>query len=155
MAEVYFYHLTRSPLEAALPELLEICQKRDLKVVVNCGVAERVAFLDQILWTYKEDSFLAHGLDSQPQAAAQPCLLSTTNTLANGADILMLVDGAQADETALQQFSRTCILFDGNDPAALDAARKDWKRVVAAKIPAKYWSQESGSWKQAAASAPE
>lgn len=152
MAEILFYHLTHSPLEAALPELLERCLQRDWRVHVFCGTAERLGFLDQALWSYRDDSFLPHGLAGEEHAAQQPVLLAGSGDMVNTPDVLMLVDGAPTDVTQLRQVTRTCLIFDGNDPAAVEAARADWKAVVAAGLAAKYWSQESGRWEQRAES---
>lgn len=64
----------------------------------------------------------------------------------------MLVEGARAGADEMAAFTRTCLLFDGNDPGAVETARRDWKAVVAAGLPAKYWAQEHGSWVQKASS---
>ena len=47
-------------------------------------------------------------------------------------------------------FVRTCVLFDGTDERAVEAARADWRAVKAAELPAKYWAQEHGRWVQKA-----
>ena len=41
-------------------------------------------------------------------------------------------------------FERTCLIFDGHDARAVEAARGDWRAVKAAGLPAKYWAQERG-----------
>jgi DNA polymerase-3 subunit chi len=44
------------------------------------------------------------------------------------------------------RLERVCILFDGNDEAALQVARGQWKALTDAVCEAQYWSQEGGSW---------
>ena len=61
VAEARFYHLLRVPLERALPQLLERCLASQWRAAVRLGSAERVAALDQHLWTYGERHFLPHG----------------------------------------------------------------------------------------------
>ncbi|MFT7524252.1 MAG: DNA polymerase-3 subunit chi, partial [Candidatus Paceibacteria bacterium] len=61
MAEVLFYHLTRTPLEVTLPDLLTKSRARGWNVVVRAGSAERLDWLDQRLWLGADTSFLAHG----------------------------------------------------------------------------------------------
>jgi len=61
MAEVGFYHLTRAPLERALPRLLEKAREAGYRALVVAASEERVAALDALLWTYDPASFLAHG----------------------------------------------------------------------------------------------
>jgi DNA polymerase-3 subunit chi len=62
----------------------------------------------------------------------------------------MLVDGARATPPEMAAFERTCLIFDGRDERALEAARADWRTVTAAALPAKYWAQEHGRWVQKA-----
>ena len=49
MAEVLFYQLTASPLEASLPELLERSLARGWRVVLRCGSEAGMAGLDELL----------------------------------------------------------------------------------------------------------
>jgi DNA polymerase-3 subunit chi len=150
MAEVLFYHLTRTPLEATLPDLLERSLARGWKAVVRAGSQARLEWLDGRLWTADEAGFLPHGLAGGAHDAAQPVLLTTGKEAANGAEILFAVDQAVVDADEAATFTRVCLIFDGNDPGALDAARKDWLRLTEAGLPARYWSQESGSWREKA-----
>ena len=48
--------------------------------------------------------------------------------------------------------ARVCVLFDGNDPMALDVARGQWKALTGAGATAQYWSEESGKWEKKAES---
>ncbi|MBN9275207.1 MAG: DNA polymerase III subunit chi, partial [Mesorhizobium sp.] len=77
MAEVLFYHLTESTLEDALPGLLERSLGRGWRVAVQTGTEERRDALDAHLWTFRDDSFLAHATDREPYPAEQPVLLTT------------------------------------------------------------------------------
>lgn len=150
MAEVLFYQLTASPLEASLPEMLERSLARGWRVVLRCGSPEGMAMLDGLLWTYRDDSFLAHGTARAGHSALQPIYLTLGEENPNLANVLMLVDGARAEPGEMAGFERTCLLFDGHDARALEAARADWKAVRAAALPAKYWAQEQGRWVQKA-----
>jgi len=150
VAEVLFYQLTASPLEASLPEMLERSLARGWRVVLRCGSPEGMAMLDGLLWSYRDDSFLAHGTAQAGHAALQPIYLTLGEENPNAANVLMLVDGARAAPAEMAGFERTCLLFDGHDARALEAARADWKAVRAAALPAKYWAQEQGRWVQKA-----
>lgn len=150
MAEVFFYHLTRTPLEATLPDLLEKSIGRGWSVVVRGTDDSRMTWLDEKLWTGRPESFLAHGLVGGPNDALQPILLTTGSDAPNAADILMAVDGAVVSPDEATGYARVCLLFDGNDEAAVTAARVQWKDLTDAGLPARYWSQESGNWAQKA-----
>ena len=154
MAEVLFYRLGASPLEATLPDLLEKSLARGWRALVRAGAPGAVAMLDEMLWTFRDDSFLPHGLAEGPHAARQPVLLTTGRENLNCAQALMLVMGARADPVELARYERACLIFEEADEAALAAAREDWRAVVAAGLPAKFWAQEEGRWVQKAASQP-
>ena len=61
MAEIGFYHLLTTPLERALPRLLERARAQGYRIVVRAASPERVEHLNALLWTYDEASFLPHG----------------------------------------------------------------------------------------------
>jgi DNA polymerase-3 subunit chi len=152
VAEVLFYQLTASPLEAALPDLLERSLARGWRVVLRCGSEAGLAAIDGMLWTFRADAFLPHGTAAAGHAALQPVYLTLGDERPNGADVLMLVDAAVATPVEMAGYERTCLVFDGHDPRAVEAARADWRAVTAAALPAKYWAQEQGRWVQKAAS---
>ena len=146
MAEIRFYHLTDSPLERALPRMLELTLERGGRAVVRGGHVERLNFLDAHLWTYQDDGFLPHGMDGDANAAHQPILLTDAAEIPNGAKTLFLIDGAEPDFAEVATLDLTAILFDGHDPQAVDAARGHWRSTVAANLKAVYWAQEDGRW---------
>lgn len=153
MAEVLFYHLTARPLEWALPEMLEKSLARGWRAVVRAGSAERAEALNAHLWTWRDDAFLPHGTAADGPGAAQPVYLTAGDEVPNGAEVLFLVDGADEPPAGMARFARVALLFDGHDPAALEAARGQWKAVTAAGLPAVYWAQdEDGRWVRKAAS---
>jgi DNA polymerase III subunit chi len=146
LTEVLFYHLTERPLEAALPEILEKALQRNWRVAV-CGTApDRLAMLDDHLWTFRDDSFLPHAMAGEGDDARQPVLLGTGGTWANDPQVLVLVDGARVEPAELAGVERVCLMFDGNDPDRLAEAREDWKRLTGAGLKAVYWAQEGGRW---------
>ncbi|MBZ8119499.1 DNA polymerase III subunit chi [Roseovarius sp. LXJ103] len=150
MGAAYFYHLTRRPLEATLPMLLDKARGAGWRVAVRGCDTARMEWLDAQLWRGPEEGFLPHGLATSPHAADQPVLLTTGPEAANGAVCLMAVDGADVTADEVGRMERVCVLFDGNDPAALDHARGQWKALTDAGCAAQYWSEESGRWEKKA-----
>jgi len=150
MGAAYFYHLTRRPLEATLPLLLGKALGAGWRVAVRGRDAKRMEWLDAQLWLGPEDGFLPHGLDTAPHAADQPILLTTSPDAPNGAVCLMVVDGAEVAPGEVARMVRVCVLFDGNDAAALEHAREQWKALTGAGCAAQYWSEESGRWEKKA-----
>ncbi len=152
MGAAFFYHLTRAPVEMTLPMLLGKAMGAGWRVAVRGRDDQRMAWLDEKLWLGPEDGFLPHGLAGQPHAADQPILLTTDRDMPNGATCLMSVDGSDVGADEVTALDRVCILFDGNDPAAVDVARGQWKALTAAGCSAQYWSEESGRWEKKAES---
>ena len=152
MGQALFYHLTRRPLEATLAMLLEKSLQRGWRVAVRGPDEGRLRWLDQKLWLGPEEGFLPHGLAGGPYDADQPVLLTTGTEAPNGARCVMAVDGAAVTASEVAALDRVCILFDGNDPAAVQAARTQWRDLTGAGCAAQYWSQESGRWEKKAES---
>jgi DNA polymerase III subunit chi len=144
LTEVGFYHLQTTPLERALPKLVERGLAGGFRVLVVAGSAERVAHLDAVLWTYDDASFLPHGSSRDGQAERQPVLLSESEENANAADMLVLTDGAASSRLA--DYRRCLDLFDGNDEAAVAAARERWQAAKAAGHTLTYWQQTATGW---------
>jgi len=152
MSETWFYHLERSDLEDVLPGLLERTRAREWRAVVRVGNAERMETLDSHLWTYSEQTFLAHGTAADGHQSRQPIYLTTENENPNKAQVLFLIDGAVPEDwtaPGLGDYSRIMLLFDGKDEAALAAARAQWRTCKAAGHDATYWKQSpEGKWEK-------
>lgn len=145
MGEAYFYHMIRTPLEATLPTLLGKALEQGWRVAVRGGEAARLDWLDERLWL--GDGFLPHGRAGGPHDADQPVLLLAEGEGGdNGATCLVSVDGAEIAPDAMREAVRAMILFDGNDPEAVERARSQWRAVTGAGLVAKYFSQETGRW---------
>lgn len=146
---VMFYHLTHSSIEQTAFTLLSRAVHAGWRVMLRGAERERLARLDDALWTDPDGSFLPHALEGGPHDAAQPVLLGT-GAIANGANCLMVVDGAEFAPAEAGPLDRLWVLFDGMDPEALDHARGQWREVTAAGISAQYWSEEGGRWEKKA-----
>jgi DNA polymerase-3 subunit chi len=133
-----------TPLERALPRLLERALKDGYRVLLLAGSAERVEHLNQLLWTYDEASFLPHGSARDGNAERQPIFLAASDGNPNQATMLVLVDGAQG--AALEAYQRVCDMFDGNDEAAVEDARRRWRAAKAAGHALTYWEQTGAGW---------
>ncbi|MGL4727159.1 MAG: DNA polymerase III subunit chi [Bosea sp. (in: a-proteobacteria)] len=146
MTEAWFYHLQRQPLERVLPVLLERTLARGWKAVVQAGGEERLAALDDHLWTFSEESFLPHVTDKEADAALNPIVLTLSDENPNGAQVRFCVDGVGLPQETTG-YERLMLIFDGNDDEALASARSEWKRAKDAGLSASYWQQdEQGKW---------
>ncbi len=144
-----FYHLQKSTLEQALPRLLMKVLEAGQRAVVMAGSAERVAFLDSLLWTGESDSWIPHGTARDGEADRQPIFLTAADENPNNAQVLLLTDGVVSNRLA--EFSRCLILFDGNDDGALQAARALWKEWKSLGFDLIYYQQtDRGGWQEKA-----
>jgi len=150
MTEMLFYHLKGQTPEQVLPTLLQKSLDRGWRVVVQASSEERVEALDAHLWTWRDDSFLPHGTWRDAEAAQQPIVLTMSDHNPNRATVRFLVDGALMPEDA-SAYERVVLLFDGEDPDALDAARARWTEAKSAGFEVTYWqADENGRWRRQA-----
>ncbi len=148
MTAIGFYHLTRTGAERALPQLLGRTLAAGKRALVLCAGAERVAGLDAALWACTDPDWLPHGTLADGDPDLQPVWLTTVDEPANGASFLFVIDGAQT--ARLGEFERVFDLFDGNDEAAVQAARQRWSAAKAAGHTLAYWQQGARGWEKKA-----
>lgn len=148
MAEIGFYHLTHATVEQALPRLLGRVLALPARAEVRCGGPERLAALDAALWTCPDPDWLPHGHAANEDAPHHPIWLSLEDAAPpNGARHLFLLDGATS--VRLGEYDRVFDLFDGNDEAAVAAARGRWREARAAGHALAYWQQSpKGGWER-------
>lgn len=145
MTEVWFYQLRFRPLEQVLPALLEKTRQRGWRAVVQATGTERLDAIDQALWTYRDDSFLAHGSARDGHPELQPIWLTLGDDNPNSAEVRLLIDGAEA--ASADGYERVIHIFDGDDEVATAAARNAWKRMKAAGYVISYYEMsDTGHW---------
>lgn len=147
--EVWFYHLERAPLDRVLPELLQKTLAKGWRALVRSSEQDRIDHLDGWLWSYRDESFLPHGVAGEGHAERQPILLTTAEGNPNNAQALFLLDAAETGP--LNEFERCILVFDGRDEAAVADARRRWKDLKGEGRAVSYWKQsERGGWEQQA-----
>ena len=151
MGIAMFYHLTRSGVDETLRMLLDRARGQGWRVMIRSPDRAALERLDLALWSDPPEGFLPHGMEGGPHDAAQPVLLGQ-GPVANGAQGLFLLDGAEATVDEARALERVWLLFDGGDPDAVQAARVKWKALTGAGLPAQYWSEETGRWQKKAES---
>jgi DNA polymerase-3 subunit chi len=145
MTEIGFYHLTRSTLAEALPQLLVRTLAAGQRALV-LGPEPGLDALSTALWA--QPAWLPHGSAADGDPDLQPIWLSAEPKPLNGARFLFLVEGAATDRLA--DFDRVFDVFDGNKPEAVAAARLRWKGAKEAGHTLAYWQQTDTSWQKKA-----
>lgn len=147
--ELWFYHLERSSVDEVLPELVEKTLSRGWRALIRSPEEDRLKSLDQLLWTWRDDSFTPHALAGAGDDARQPVLLSSGADNPNKAECCFLLD--RAEPGGFGEFERTIVMFDGHDESAVVAARGLWKRASGEGASVSYWRQsEAGRWEKKA-----
>ena len=150
--EVLFYCLEQKSLEDVLPGLLERTCERGWRAIVRVDSPERMNALDLHLWTYSEQSFLAHGTPETGFASRQPVYLTTGDENPNGAKVLFLAGTVVPSQWPAAKFAgidRIVVLFDGLNPELRNAAYISWRTAVDAGHRAAFWKQNAaGKWEQ-------
>jgi DNA polymerase III subunit chi len=154
MTEIWFYHLQSQPLERVLPNLIEKSLKKGWRVAVQARSEERLDALDSWLWTYSDESFIAHGRERDGDPGLHPVYLTVGLENPNGAALRLFVEGAEiapALTTSGANYTRAVALFDGRDAEELALARAQWKELSKRGFAATYWQQgETGRWEKKA-----
>lgn len=144
MTEFSFYQLLHTPLEQALPKILEKVRALELRAVVVVGSEARVETLNQALWTYDPASFLAHGSARDGHPGDQPIWLTDRDENPNGAAVVVLADGGTVAYP--EGYARCIEIFDGRDAEATATARLRYKEVKDAGHALKFFRQSERGW---------
>lgn len=141
---IQFYHLLSSPLEKALPKLMEKVLASGHKVVLHSRDTAQLKLLSNVMW--QQQAFLPHGSTSDAHPEWQPIVLTSTMSNPNGASILVVLDGSEVPTDA--GYEKLLELFDGEDEVAVSAARARWKHYKESGLKLQYNKQQpSGGWK--------
>ncbi|WP_052045794.1 DNA polymerase III subunit chi [Candidatus Paracaedibacter symbiosus] len=140
--EVSFYQLLKTPLEKALPKLVEKIYQGGYRVLIVCESQERVEALNTVLWTFSPGAFVPHGYEGDPKH--QPIWLTTELKNVNEATLVIITNGAYVESS---EFEKCLDVFDGNDELSLKRARDRYTKYKNAGFPMAFWRQsETGAW---------
>lgn len=118
-------------------------------VLVRVGNEERVEFLNALLWTYNDQSFLPHGSKKDGNAELQPIWLTSGTDNPNMASLLFWLTALRQttanwkNSPAFLTFLTETHLTPCNRPGLFGKSEKRRQRMF-------YWQQDAnGRWKQA------
>ena len=144
MADIGYYHLTRSTVMQALPRLLVRTLAASQRALVLGPSAAQLNDLSTALWA--QEDWLPHGTHADGDPDLQPIWLSTDPEPINGARYLFLTQNINIDK--LDNFERIFDLFDGNLTASVEAARKRWRLAKEKGHTLSYWQQTETGWQK-------
>jgi DNA polymerase-3 subunit chi len=127
MARVDFYVLEQADDQARLRLACRLAEKawsQQQKVLLLAAGADEARTLDELLWTFRDRSFLPHEIYSPTQAARSSVLISDGATLPADADVVInLRDGVPE---GFERFARIVEPIDGN-PSRRQAGRERYR----------------------------
>jgi DNA polymerase-3 subunit chi len=145
MTEVRFYHLTKQPLEQALPDLLERVLGLGKKAVIKVDGEDAVQTMSKHLWVCRRGGFFPHGIEGENHPEHDPLWLTNKDDNPIGADVLVLTQGTVAED--ITKFDIVCEMLNGHNDNEVSTARDRWKEYKEQGIDLTYWQQsEKGSW---------
>lgn len=140
--DVSFYQLLKTPLEKALPKLVEKVYQGGYKVLIVCESQERVEILNTVLWTFSPGAFIPHGYQGDP--LHQPIWLTTELKNVNEANLVIITNGQHVTANG---FEKCLDIFDGNDEQSLKNARDRYAKYKNQGFKMAFWCQnETGAW---------
>jgi DNA polymerase-3 subunit chi len=146
--KIQFYHLTATPLEAAVGQLMQRALDAGFRIALWCKDTDEEKRLSNALWTFTRESFLPNGSSNEKFSDKQPILTSTSETRENQPNLLAITHGATPEN--IDDYSRILDIFNGLDEDAVLAARTRWKNYKQANCELQYFKQTpQGNWEQA------
>ncbi len=146
MSEIRFYHLTRTTIEDALPEILAKAYARGSRVVVRTASGSDTGRLNDMLWTFNPNSFLPHGSSADGNAELQPIWITEDEENPNNADTVFIV--GKAADGGIEAYGLCCLVFEGRDEESVAIARSRWKTYQKAGYELTYWQQSDKGWEK-------
>ena len=145
MSEVFFYHLTKTTLEIALPKILERALSEKWSIEIRTSANTNLDEISNAIWRGPEESFLPHCLEDHEDLQDYPIVLCKS-PLKDWRDCLIVVSQADLKENEVKNYKRICLIFDAKIEVELSKARKSWKKLSEEGINTVYWAEVKGRW---------
>ena len=93
MSEIFFYKLKNSSSELFLTSLIEKSLDNNWNSVVLFDSIERMEEINDILWSYKDTSFLPHGIENDENSKFHRVYLTCKEENPNDSKVIFSIDG--------------------------------------------------------------
>ena len=125
MTEIIFVEVTASQLEMRACEIAGHTYAQGDRLQIIAIDEEQAARLDDLLWTYKPDNFVPHGLwKSMDNDSAQPVVITTQKERVPGTASLLTMDYCPVE--MVRQFSKVIHVVVVDNQERLEASRRYW-----------------------------
>ncbi len=125
VTEVIFVEITASRMEMRACEIAEHTYAQGERLQIIAIDEEQAARLDDLLWTYKPDNFIPHGLwKSMDNESGQSVVITTRKERVPGIASLLTMDYCPIE--MVQQFSKVIHVVLVDNQERLEASRRYW-----------------------------
>jgi len=98
MIQVTFLELKVANKDKVACDILEKLFINGRRIIVYASESKHTHLLDNLLWTWKQDSFIPHAvMDDSAEDPIEPVLLTSNMPSGNETDVLVLYDPLHAD----------------------------------------------------------
>lgn len=144
--ETSFYKLTTTPIEKAVPRLIEKIYYSGQRIVILVENNEMVKTIDDGLWAYSTKHFIPHATHLDEHSDEQPVYITSKIENPNNASIGVIIGDVDYRKLLV---SKLLFIFDGNVADQLELARKRWKIFQEEDHELIYWQQKiDSSWEK-------
>jgi DNA polymerase-3 subunit chi len=125
MTEITFVEVTASQMEIRACEIAEHTYAQGERLQIIALDEEQAVRLDDLLWTYKPDTFVPHGLwKSMNNDSDQPVVITTRKEQVPGIASLLTMDYCPIE--MVRQFSVVIHVVVVDNQERLEASRRYW-----------------------------
>jgi len=129
MTEVLFVEVTTSRLEFRACEITEEIYARGEKLQILAPDPGQASRLDDLLWTFRPDSFIPHGMleSNGSNPGGLPVVISTREQPVPGVRHLLMLEFSSPE--FLRSFVQAMHLVVVDNPARREASRRYWVQL--------------------------
>jgi DNA polymerase-3 subunit chi len=125
MTEVIFVEVNAGRIEIRACEIAEENYARGNRLQIIALDQEQAERLDDLLWTFKHDTFIPHGLwTGSPDEPTQPIVITTSKEPVQGMDSLLMMGYGDVD--LVSQFSQAFHLVVVDNQERIAGSRGYW-----------------------------
>jgi DNA polymerase-3 subunit chi len=140
MTEILFVETSARRMEMRACEIAEENYAQGRKVQIIVVDQEQAERLDDLLWTFKPDSFVPHGLwAGSPDEPEQPVVITTRMEAVKDMDSLLMMGYTEVD--LVSQFSHVFHLVVTDNQERLDNSRRYWTLLKDANFSLRHQSR--------------
>ena len=133
MTEVIFIEVTASLMEMRACEIAERTYAKGDRLQIIAADQQQAVRLDSLLWTFRPDSFVPHGLlEGEKDEIVPPILICAREERLPGFDFLLMLDYCPVE--IVGQFSKAIHLVVLDNPERLQASRRYWTQLKEASF---------------------